>query len=85
MSLRKKLFLPILLFFVFSSALLAQTVSINNTLLRKDTDGNIIDAHDGRLIKFGDTFYLYGTAYGNTDGYGTANHFQCYKSPDLTA
>jgi hypothetical protein len=70
---------------LFTSDLLSQTVSINNTLLRKDSDGNIIDAHDGRLIKFGDTYYLYGTAYGNTDGYGTTNHFQCYKSTDLTA
>ncbi|MDP4238314.1 MAG: family 43 glycosylhydrolase [Bacteroidota bacterium] len=59
-------------------------ITINNLSPRYDTSGNIIDAHDGRLIKFGDTYYLYGTAYGNTDGYGTTNHFHCYKSTDLT-
>jgi hypothetical protein len=80
----KYLVLFAVVFNLFASALLAQTVSINNTISRKDTDGNIIDAHDGRLIKFGDTYYLYGTAYGNTDGYGTTNHFHCYKSTDLT-
>ncbi|MFN8134438.1 MAG: family 43 glycosylhydrolase [Bacteroidales bacterium] len=26
---------------------------------------------------------MYGTAYGNTDGYGTTNHFNCYTSTDL--
>ena len=66
-------------------SLSGQPVSINNTIPRKDTEGNIIDAHDGRLIKFDETYYLYGTAYGNTDGYGTTNHFHCYKSSDLTA
>jgi len=82
---QKRLALLIAGYIVFSSALLAQTVNINNTTLRRDIDGNIIDAHDGRLIKFGDTYYLYGTAYGNTDGYGTTNHFHCYKSTDLSA
>lgn len=75
----------IAVFSIFTfSTLLSQTVNINNTILRKDTEGNIMDAHDGRLIKFGDTYYLYGTAYGNTDGYGSTNHFHCYKSTDLT-
>lgn len=58
-------------------------ITIDNVAPRYDNNGNIIDAHDGRIMKFGDTYYLYGTAYGNTDGYGTTNHFHCYKSTDL--
>lgn len=60
------------------------TITINNINPRYDSNGNIVDAHDGRIMKFGDTYYWYGTAYGNTDGYGTTNHFHCYKSTDLT-
>lgn len=63
---------------------LTQNVTISNTQLRYDTGGNVIDAHDGRLVKFGNTYYLYGTAYGNTDGFVTTNHYHCYSSPDLT-
>ncbi len=66
--------------FAFSN----NTITINNILPRYDTNGSIIDAHDGRVIKFGSTYYWYGTAYGNTDGYVTTNHFQCYKSTNLT-
>lgn len=32
--------------------------------IRFDVDGNAIDAHDGQLQRFGDTYYLYGTSYG---------------------
>src|SRR6185436_16149313 len=43
---------------------------------RLDTSGNIVDAHDGLLVQFGDTFYLYGTAYGLSDGWrGNVNNF----------
>ena len=60
-------------------------ITIDNVLPRYDTNGSIIDAHDGRVIKFGKTYYWYGTAYGNTDGFVTTNHYQSYKSTDLTA
>jgi hypothetical protein len=61
-------------------------VTISNARPRRDTDGNIIDAHDGCLEFFGegDRFYLYGTAYGKSDGFGPANRFVVYSSPDLT-
>ena len=59
-------------------------ITIDNVTPRYDTNGNIVDAHDGRIIKFGDSYYWYGTAYGNTDGYGITNHFQSFKSTDLT-
>jgi len=45
--------------------------------------GEIIDAHDGCLQLFHGRFYLYGTAYGNSDGYGISNRYRVYSSPDL--
>ena len=60
-----------------------QEISIDNMHLRYDTDGKVIDAHDGRLVKFGNLYYLYGTSYENTDGFVTSNHYHCYSSPDL--
>ncbi|MGD0093068.1 MAG: family 43 glycosylhydrolase [Planctomycetota bacterium] len=57
--------------------------TISNKRLRRDTDGNIVDAHDGCLQKFGDRYYLYGTAYGTTDGFNKNNRYHCYSSADL--
>ena len=55
-----------------------------------DTDGNLIDCHEGGLIRVGDTFYWHGRSYrGNIDGiYGTLGaQFRCglccYRSTDL--
>ncbi len=59
-----------------------QTI-ISNSEPRLDEDGNIVDVHDGRVIKFGDRFYWYGTSYGNTNGFTTANTYHVYSSPDL--
>ena len=50
--------------------------TIRNAEPRRNVEGKIIDAHDGCLERFGDRFYLYGTAYGKTDGFGTANRFR---------
>jgi hypothetical protein len=58
------------------------TITISNINPRKDAQGNIIDAHDGRLIKFGKQYYIYGTVYGKTTGM-TSNYFRSYSSPDL--
>ena len=60
-------------------------VSISNLKPRRDVEGKIIDAHDGCLHKFGDRYYLYGTAYGKTDGFGKTNRYRCYSSPDLVS
>ena len=59
--------------------------SVSNVSPRRDTAGNILDAHDGCLQKFGDRYYLYGTAYGKADGFGKANRYRCYSSRDLMA
>ncbi len=66
------------------SAFSQKEIVINNLKPRFDTEGNIIDAHDGRVVKFGGKFYWYGTAYGNTSGFLRSNYFQCYSSVDLT-
>jgi hypothetical protein len=57
-----------------------------NQLVRFDTDGNAVDAHDGQLARFGDSYYLYGTSY--DCGYRWQINsrfcgFKVYSSPDL--
>ena len=54
---------------------------------RVDVNGNALDAHDGQIAQFGNTYYLYGTSY--TCGYEylvNANFcgFKVYSSTDLT-
>ena len=71
---------------VLASAMVlgANPVTISNTEPRRDTQGDILDAHDGCLEYFEGQFYLYGTRYDRTDGFGKANRYVCYSSPDLT-
>ncbi|WP_375481631.1 family 43 glycosylhydrolase [uncultured Jatrophihabitans sp.] len=56
--------------------------------LRFDTAGNAIDAHDGGTVRFGDTYYLYGTSYGcgfTWQGPGSPFcGFRVYSSTDLS-
>ncbi|MBD8079865.1 family 43 glycosylhydrolase [Cellulosimicrobium arenosum] len=70
-----------------------QTVTLLNQdadgepTIRFDVDGEAIDAHDGQIQRFGDTYYLYGTTYGcgyewNTPGAPFCG-FVAYSSPDL--
>ncbi|GAB3453651.1 family 43 glycosylhydrolase [Actinophytocola sediminis] len=61
--------------------------SAGNAAIRFDVNGNAIDAHDGQIQRFGDTYYLYGTSYGcgfewNTPGARFCG-FVSYTSPDL--
>jgi hypothetical protein len=69
------------------------TTIVNGTVagatFRFDVKGNAIDAHDGQIQRFGDTYYLYGTSYGC--GYVRMERpatpwcgFKVYSSPDLT-
>ena len=60
-----------------------QTVVLSNVSPRMDTDGQIVDAHDGRIIQFGDHYYWYGTRYGETNGFTTANEYHVYRSDDM--
>jgi len=58
-------------------------ITIQNTEPRRDTAGDIIDCHDGCLRYFDGRYYLYGTRYGDTDGFTQANRYVVYSSPDL--
>jgi hypothetical protein len=57
--------------------------------LRFDVDGNAIDAHDGEIQRFGDTYYLYGTSYGCGFQWQTPGSpfcgFRVYSSSDLVS
>lgn len=63
---------------------------IRNHATWLDTGGNLIDCHEGGIIRVDDTFYWHGRSYhGNIDGiYGTKGApfrggFRCYRSTDL--
>lgn len=64
-------------------------VTIANTVPRRDTDGNIIDAHGGPMLeRFGDRYFLFGVRYadttGSTDEQGKTHHYYVsYSSSDL--
>jgi hypothetical protein len=60
-----------------------QAIAVNNVEPRRDITGEIVDAHDGCLHFFGGRYYLYGTAYGKSAGFGINNRFRVYSSPDL--
>ena len=60
-----------------------RSVRIDNVKPRVDVAGEIIDAHDGCLQFVGGRYYLYGTAYGKSAGYGINNRFRVYSSADL--
>ena len=71
----------------------AQTpVTVSNTALRRDTQGRVVNAHDGGLYVFGGRFWLYGTVYEDCVQAGAVcdgrcgyfgNVFAAYSSPDL--
>jgi hypothetical protein len=79
---KKNLAVLLLLLSVYTQA--QQLLVIDNSKPRTDANGKIVDAHDGRIIQFGNLFYWYGTRYGSTNGFTTANEYVCYSSPDLT-
>jgi Glycosyl hydrolases family 43 len=71
------------LFCVLTHSIFAQNITVSNSTPRRDNTGQIIDAHDGQLIAFEGKYYLYGTAYGNTNGFTDQNKFVAYSSTDL--
>ena len=56
---------------------------ISNDRARTDVNGDTIDVHDGRVIRFGESLYWYGTAYGTTTGFTRANEYRVYSAPSL--
>jgi hypothetical protein len=71
------------LFFTTTAIYAQQPVVVDNSKPRLDNNGKIVDAHDGRIIQFGKKFYWYGTAYGATNGFTTANEYVCYSSTNM--
>lgn len=61
--------------------------SARDAVIRFDIDGNAIDAHDGQILRYGDTYYLYGTTYGCGFQWQAEGSEFCgvavYSSPDL--
>jgi hypothetical protein len=49
----------------------------------KDTDGNLVDAHGGGIIKVCDTFYLHGEYFLSTTTNNDFNGFAMYSSQDF--
>src|SRR5690349_1494230 len=62
---------------------ISTSIQISNSEPRRDTEGRIVDAHDGCLERFEGRYFLYGTAYGDTTGFTAANEYRCYSSADL--
>ncbi|MEU4250243.1 family 43 glycosylhydrolase [Amycolatopsis sp. NPDC026612] len=58
-----------------------------NQVVRFDTEGNAVDAHDGEIALFGGTYYLYGTSYDCGFAWQATTSpfcgFKVYTSPDL--
>jgi len=80
---------PVLLIFLIV-AIESRNVTIFNDRIRLDVDGNVVDAHDGCVVAFGNEYFLYGESYGNLTGNGFANggwgrfpQLSVYSSPDL--
>lgn len=86
------------IFLVFSSPFWGEMsahaglVTIHNDIPRRDTAGNILNAHDGGVYRFNQTYFMYGTVYENCTQGGTQctapcgynpNRFALYTSPDL--
>lgn len=61
--------------------------SHGDQVVRFDTDGDAVDAHDGMIASFGGTYYLYGTAYDCGFSWQTTGTpfcgFKVYSSTDL--
>ena len=57
--------------------------TIQNHTPRLDTNGEVIDCHDGCLRFFEGAYFLYGTSYADTDGFTRANRYVAYRSTDL--
>ena len=71
----------IALAFVFPIHAYSQYKSIYSGITLFDTNGNIINAHGGCIVKENNTFYLFGECH--TDTSNAFIGFNCYSSTDL--
>ena len=56
---------------------------VRNDRARLTVTGDTVDAHDGRVARFGDRYYWYGTQYGRTSGFTRANRYVVYSAASL--
>ena len=68
---------------IMTAPAFAVMVTIHNDAPLVDRNGDIVDAHDGSIARYNETYYLYGTAYNNQNGFSFSNRFVVYSSPDL--
>ena len=67
----------------------AASITLPNHNYRLDTNGNLLDAHDGKLYFFEGKYYFYGTSYNCGFRWRTSNFtspfcgFKSYSSTDL--
>jgi len=63
----------------------ATLVTIQNGVLRIDTDGNIVDCHSGNVVYHNGTYYMVGEHYGNCTGFNENQwpRIVLYTSPNL--
>lgn len=54
----------IMLLTAFVNMVYCRKVTITNVIPRRDTDGNIMDAHDGSIFLYDDLYYYFGASYG---------------------
>ena len=82
------------------SVVTCRQVTISNVIPRRDTDGNIIDAHDGNVLLYDGLYYYYGPSYGLCKeppgpsgcsvwhpggcGFQLNHNVSLYTSPDLS-
>ncbi len=77
---------PLILSVLTCTSVFAGKVTISNTEPRRDyLSGSILDVHDGCLEYFEGRYYLYGTAYADTDGFVNTNRYVVYRSNDLAS
>ena len=68
-----------------AAVVVARNVTIRNDVPRRDTIGNIVNAHDGSVVFFNDTAFLYGTVYENCTQPGTQCSAPCGYNPNTFA
>jgi len=70
---------------VFTDPITTTTISPPNPpgISFEDTDGNLVNAHGGGIIKVCDTFYLHGEYFLSTTTDNNFNGFSMYSSKDL--
>ena len=68
-----------------ASARAQRQVTVRNDVPRVDQFGHIVNAHDGSVVKFDGSYFMYGTVYENCTQHGTQCEGPCGYSPNTYA